>query len=745
MWVILPLLISFTEITVGAGTKDIPFKIEWNKFEPNVIDFPSITHDAPAGKHGHVVARSDQLYFSDGRRARFWGVGLTFSENKGFPPDKATADGLARRIARLGFNHVRLVGLDHSGKKPLVTWLQTGKLKHEDLDRLGYFISRLKLEGIYYSFSINNNSIALLDPILSEVGNTSARTRLWRYKNVRLYNIKAIDQIVSWFKAFYSWENPYTGLTFAEDPANIYLSAVNEDSIFSGYFRKFKLLDEKSLRLLEDKFEEFLIGNYGSWSAVESAWNGGSQSMMCINSHQDKGRILLGSIDKKKCHQQLTDVMHFLVKIDQEFYVQVREALRAIGYKGLFTGTNNWFGYGNLYANAVAGDYIETHGYFDHPKRTGPPARSEGIIGHSYVSREGQGMQSIEKEHSYPLSKAFRSALVSRPLVISEWGHSGWGQFSYEGLALLASYASFQGYPVMSAHTFFNHPNPNPKDTVSRRAMAVGGNPVLVSLMPSFSLAFLRGDIASPQSSYVISCAKTLNLFFAIIDENGLKREDGICGVHDWLGYTRKIRTQLIGDFSKKSLPLVAPSEVYKSETGEIIWGGINNDNDFFAVNSPRFNLATTPRAGLVTFGDSYDIDFESHGIVTMVSLDDKPISEVSRVLVTIAQSFHNTNIKTFSMGGKFWVRDAGESPSIMTIPMVSISMNVDPLTIDPIAVCGLSPNGDISDLGDATLIPKDDGTLRLTMKLGRESGPWYVLSKRSPISCTKKYFETRA
>ena len=173
------LIWPFAVTAKESNTIDVQFDVAWDKFQPSSIDFRPLIHDAPAGKHGHVVARGDALYFENGKAAKFWGVGLTFSANKGFPPEKEDAEAMAKRLARLGFNHVRLVGLDDSGRWPILTWLKTGRLEHEYLDRLGYFIAKLKEQGIYYSFSINNNSVVLLNDVLGKTGNSLSRNKLW--------------------------------------------------------------------------------------------------------------------------------------------------------------------------------------------------------------------------------------------------------------------------------------------------------------------------------------------------------------------------------------------------------------------------------------------------------------------------------------------------------------------------------------------------------------------------------------
>src|SRR5688572_7893059 len=64
--------------------------------------------DAPAGRHGPVVAQDGHFYTGD-RRIRFWGVNLCFAAC--FPTHEQ-ADKVAARLARFGVNAVRFHHMD---------------------------------------------------------------------------------------------------------------------------------------------------------------------------------------------------------------------------------------------------------------------------------------------------------------------------------------------------------------------------------------------------------------------------------------------------------------------------------------------------------------------------------------------------------------------------------------------------------------------------------------------------------
>lgn len=728
------IFISGISIAETIGMHEIQYPVRWDQFEPSAIDVRSLVLDSPAGKHGHVVAKGDKIFFSNGMPAKFWGVGLTFSNKLPykFPPDKLIADKIVAKIARLGFNHVRFVGLDNSARKPLNDWIKTGLLSSPELDELGYFIFKLKQAGIYYSFSIHNNSPVLMDDAISEYANKNASQKLWRYKAIRLYNDEAIKRTEDWYRAFYSWENPYTHLTLAEDPANIYVSAVNEDSIFEAYFTNFKYLDDLSVGLLNKKFLEYLAKKYGSVKSAERSWlkNGDSKNCQPIIKRTKKKFIV-----DEKCKRRKNDIVDFLVNLETDFYSRIKATLRGIGYKGLFTGTNNWYGYGNLYSNSKVADYIEMHGYLDHPRSKKFPVVAEGFSGNSYIKRPKKNNKTIEQEHSYLLSKTFRSSLIDKPVIVSEWGHSAWSPFSYEGLALIASYSAFQGYPVIDFHTYFNHPHPDPEESLARQGLTLTGNPVMQALMPSFAVAFLRGDIMSPETSSIKTCAKSYDDLINVIDTNQLKKGGSRCGLSAVEGYVEKIRTEFINNNVSKVKPSEVTGNIYAASTGQIVWSGIKNQNDYFVVNTPNFKLAMTPEAKKIKHKKNFSVEFMGHGVVSVVSLSNNAIDKFDRVLVTVAQSFSNADMSEFRIGDKTWVRDVGEGPVTFRFPKVKISLKINGNVKQKITACAFTPDGKVIEI-DNLVVTKDNAVSTLILDTTELAAPWILLGTDVNTDC---------
>ncbi|MHB9009594.1 MAG: hypothetical protein ACYDC1_21995, partial [Limisphaerales bacterium] len=134
-----------TVITAGADW--IPLRPELEIEAGSALDFSGMGFvDAPAGKHGRVIARADgQFAFADSPEIprRFYGVNLCFGAHY---VSAEEADRLAERLVRLGYNALRIHHYERDlvqGQKP-TTGLDPGKL--EQFDRLTAALIR---RGLY--------------------------------------------------------------------------------------------------------------------------------------------------------------------------------------------------------------------------------------------------------------------------------------------------------------------------------------------------------------------------------------------------------------------------------------------------------------------------------------------------------------------------------------------------------------------------------------------------------------------
>lgn len=448
----------------------------------------SILREGPAaGSRGAVRADGDRIVFEDGTPALFWGIGVTFttSGTTMFPPPKEEAEAFAKLVKAYGFNLVRFVGIDNSLRPLCAQWQRTGAFGGPIMDRLDYLIAMLRKHGIYYSFSINNSALCPLDALPTAVRNRHPAP--WRrYHGVRLVHPAMRQQQIDWIASLFEHHNPYTDTTYAKDPANVYVAAVNEDSIWDVYFRNGKYLSASDKTVLNEDFKRW----------------GGARGFERNSLDLWKPRGRLSPEDRRA-------VYAYLMYLDSRLVVALKQRLRALGYRGLITATNNWYGYGALETAVRHGDFVEVHGYFDHPRGRGAASR---ITGRSFLrarNLDEYWSELATRDWSFPLPKATRSAVAGKPLIVGEWNHAAWSPYAYEGPLLMYGYGATQGYSGLVAHTWFPYPASRTGPDVAVDAFAVATNPTFLRLSPVLAAAWRMQCLGPAPATHEISLGAT--------------------------------------------------------------------------------------------------------------------------------------------------------------------------------------------------------------------------------------------
>lgn len=652
--------------------------------------------------------------------SRYWGVGVAFSSKRPIrvPMSGAALERFVDELSAMGINHVRLVGLDNNYSWPMRSWIRDGSLDQEAMERLGRFLSILRQRRITYSFSVNNNGIVMLDGRISP--NPDAATPLFRYKAVRLYDDRALALAKGWYRSFFGWSPDPKVRSIARDPLNLYASVVNEDSIFSQAYRDFRGLDKTHLDRLSRLFGRFLLDEYQGSDAYHSAW--ASDGRHCISDLSPARAVPVPRL-VDGCGRRNHDVVQFLSGVDAGYYCGIAEVLRDAGYRGWVSGTNNWYGYGALKASIRCGNATETHGYFDHPRRRNLPlaGRLVGYEGRSYVATTPDHYPWTKGQD--PLSKSFATALSGYPHIISEWGHAAWSPYAYEGPLMVAAYAAYQGYEVAAAHTYFNHPHPDPDIGYTRDAFQVRGNPVLSAMMPSLALAFRRGDVQVGRKMQVIDCAWVDAAAAPPVVQ--LRQAAPECPV-DWrLGLSTRLRVRLVdqvGVTKMGAVAGVAPTGPFVTDTGQIRWAPGDTPASF-SVDAPRFKAVALSAAGDIR-RQEFSARLLVHGGVIMISLDGAPLRSSQQVLVTLVQSARNTGMDERHMGGVRWIRHAGNAPAHLRVPGAVVTLKRDDSILPN--VCGLAPDGMAWVLQGAARYVSSAQEVRVV--LDPRYGPWYLL-----------------
>lgn len=213
----------------------------------SALDFSSFgLQDAPAGKYGAVcVNDKGEFTFENApeKRVRFYGANLCFSANF---QDKEAVDQLVERMAAVGYNTLRIHHHDNRMIDPDAPDSVT--LDPEQMDKLDYLVAKCKEKGIYIATDIFvSRKLRPGDNIGIENPDT-----LSNMKGLLPVSDAAMNNWKEFARRWMTHRNPYTGLTWAEEPALAILGMVNEIFVTSSWGR-----DPELTRLYREKYEEW--------------------------------------------------------------------------------------------------------------------------------------------------------------------------------------------------------------------------------------------------------------------------------------------------------------------------------------------------------------------------------------------------------------------------------------------------------------------------------------------------------
>jgi hypothetical protein len=321
--------------------------------------------DAPAGKHGHVQTMPDgSLAFADGTPARFWGTTTVYGTT--FPDKPEEIPQLADAIAARGYNLVRFHhndvtwnGIGFAANSPEKT---NGAVNPEMMDRLDRFAAELIKRGIYlYVDLIDSRELLPGDGILEQFPDLNPKEQGWK----GVFPHPAV--VAAWKKAadaFLTHKNPYTGRTWAEEPAVVTVEIINENGVFWDW--SFKVSDSVT-RWYDAAWNAWLLQKYGSREKLAATWTD-ANGVCGLFPDEDpaKGNVyrprLVPLLDwnrpyrsKTRGAARINDYYTHLAETARAFYGGAVEHLRGLGYQGVILGSHELQGPINRYAETAAG------------------------------------------------------------------------------------------------------------------------------------------------------------------------------------------------------------------------------------------------------------------------------------------------------------------------------------------------------------------------------------------------------
>ncbi|HSI11105.1 MAG TPA: hypothetical protein VK961_03635 [Chthoniobacter sp.] len=247
---------------VARAADLFPFVLPWDDATPSVTNISSWL-DKPAGKDGFISTRDGHLWVGK-KRMRIFGVNLAYGGNF---PNHNDADLVAARMAKFGINCVRFNNMDTSVAPDGLLEKDKKTLNAESLDRLDYFISQLKKNGIYADLSLH-------------FGRDYPGFKRWDgapgyFKGVDCFFPAFLDQQRDYARQLLTHVNAYTHKPYTDESAIGFIEINNESGLINEW-------NNGTLDAMPDPFAADLQDQWNVWlkkkynpASIAGAWGKG--------------------------------------------------------------------------------------------------------------------------------------------------------------------------------------------------------------------------------------------------------------------------------------------------------------------------------------------------------------------------------------------------------------------------------------------------------------------------------------
>jgi hypothetical protein len=637
--------------------------------------------DAPAGKHGFLTVKGDKFFFEDGTEARFWGGNIYAEAN--FPTHEQ-AEALAQRIAAAGANIVRMHHLDvvapwtdlivrknfWGGQSPDTTRV----LDKDMLDRFDYLVHCFKQHGIYIFLSHLSSRKLMPGDGLPDPADSLDDV----YAGLKIegeFDDFLIQLQQEYLTELLTHKNPHTGLSLANDPVLAMTEIINEDSLlYLGASLSFNTNSDYYRRILQGRFNDWLIARYGTREALIKAWQPQDSTAKGLGTDEDPGHKTVvfnyrwtndpkTRYDPAWSRQRNLDMYAFLCDTQKKYYDRMYKHLRGLGVRCPITGSNHWISdVADLYLN-TAMDYIDRHEYYAHPHGT-----------YNYV--EGQEISPVtamvKADSLGEIAGLAGRRVYGKPYTVSEWDNCLPNPYRAEGPLFMAAYACLQDWhPMQYAYLAFIDYDPK---TIN--SFMVLFDPAHSNLLPASALMFHRKDVKEAPTGYfeqvsardVIDPAFTVNrnARVALLGKYGLAFDDAAGG----LPADNKELLDQASDGTKR---------VFESITGQIRW---DLSRGLLTVDTPRTQaVAGFTQNRPVPMADAIVAIDNDFAVVVISALQGESIKSAKQLLVSTSARARWSGMEFDEQRGA--VTKSGKPPFVMEPVTGKVTIKRDaPMTV---------------------------------------------------------------
>ena len=710
-------------VVISAGPDWIPLRPELEIEPGSALDFSVMGFvDAPAGKHGRVIARPDGQFAFEKRPdvpQRFYGVNLCFGAHY---VSHAEADRLAERLVRLGYNALRI----HHHERDLVRGQpNTTTFDPRRLDEFDYLMAALIRRGIYLT-----TEIYVSRPVpWREVGvDRDGQIPMDTFKILVPVHEGAFENWKAFARNLLGHTNPYTGRRYAEEPALAWLAMINEGN-FGNFFNDLRTFPEWTAA-----WNRWLTGRYTDQTGLRAAWG----SELLDDETLDRGNVALPN-NLRAANLRARDCVAFLSDTERAMVQRMTRFLREeLGCHALVSNANSWTYFVTDQGAREVYDYVDDHFYVDHPRFLEQPWR---------LPSRCPNTSPIAGGATGGRSKTF-TRLFDQPFTITEYNYSGPGRFRGVGGILTGALGALQGWDGIWRFAYSH--SREAMFTPSRMGyFDLAGDPLSQAAERASLCLFLRGDLRTAPNRLAL-----------VMTETDLAHPaDRIPDLHPrwhWTAWLTQVGTDVLQDPAEAAaytafLPLgwhTPPADypatgradlqpyatddgrilellrdrgilqpgnptdpaqrVFRSETGEIT---IDGARDVLVLDTARTAGGYAPE-GQTVDAPGAGVQITMHGTdatVWVSALDDQPIATSRRLLVTHLTDLQNTGIR-YAEPERQTLLDWGRLPHLVRAGTAEVTLRIH--QPDRYQVWALAPSG--RRLAEVPTTPAT-GTLRFT------------------------------
>lgn len=450
---------------VRGGERWAQLNIKRDIVKGSALDFSGFGIDAPAGKYGLLKAVGNHFEFTGkaGVPQYFYGANLTGSA---CAPDMDKADIIADRLARIGYNSVRFHHYDVSWEENAVD--ADGYSYRERMD---WFASRLIEKGLYITMDMHTQRELPSYPVV--------KYKLFAVLGASLCGDSAAES-AGYTEVYESWcgfvdsildhTNKYTGRKWAEEPALIMVTVMNEPSL-----------------------KKIWTEGHNGEAALVYAWN------KCF-----KG---VGAPAPTSVTPDSDWWYDFTIWLQTHAYENMRNYVRAKNFKSMLSVAYENCCYVRKSSGLSGFDVQDGHTYVDHPDGSPP-------------SRVVEGRNPLEElpEYINPSTRKYKDILGQRPELphtLTEWNHCSPNPLRALGAMLGSSYLRKIGW-VGTWRFAYSESNDNYYAKSTPTGFGVTKDEVMKASEAGVVSFYLRGDITDPGSQLTYTDSE----FAAVTDKS---------------------------------------------------------------------------------------------------------------------------------------------------------------------------------------------------------------------------------